>query len=75
MTARADAIHGLVLDILDREALTGGLEDAEEALRLLMHNVRDVPDRSWALAMEAAATAYLSPEQVAALPGRPPDPF
>ena len=73
MTERADQIYELALAWLDQEALNTGLSDGDEALRILLHNVRDVPDRAWARAMERVAAAFLSPAEVAALPGRPPE--
>lgn len=74
MTERADAIHEIALRRLDRQALEGVLDPPLEAIRILVHNVRDVPDRAWARAMEAVGEAVLTPEEVAALPGSPPEP-
>ena len=64
MIERADAIHEIAMRRLDRQALEGILEPPLEAIRILVHNVRDVPDRAWARAMEAVAEAE-------ARPGRP----
>lgn len=74
MTERADRIHELALARLDTAALTTGLDDRDEALRLLLHNVREVPDRAWARALERVAAALLTAEERASLPGAPPDP-
>ena len=69
---RADEVHDRVMALLDQRFLEGGLSDAEEGLRILLHNVRNLSDRAWTYAMESLALAYLTEEERAALPGSSP---
>ncbi|MBC8514612.1 hypothetical protein H8D30_01985 [bacterium] len=70
---RANEIHEQVITLLDQRFMEGELNPTEESLRILLHNVRTMPDKAWLQAMEPLAESFLSASEIENLPGSPPE--
>ncbi|MBD61907.1 hypothetical protein CL645_03500 [bacterium] len=57
-----DEIFAKILKKIDQRFMSGDLNNIESALHLLLHNVRDVPDRPWKNIVNFLESEYLSDE-------------
>jgi len=57
-----DEVYSRIIKKLDEKFLCGDLDNIESALHLLLHNVRDVPDRPWKNIIEFLEREYFPDE-------------